>query len=164
GVEVPMLHAICTATVEMTATAIGPATGAHVLGNVFEIRRHHHLATALGPFPGYRSRITGQRRKLPVIAGCVVADETVHGIFCLRWRLVHILPSITHMAGGAAGLIRDRHAAKTVDNLAFAQYLPGFLMVVEPGPVRGLANLLAGFGVTSQARGGDVFGLLERPL
>src|SRR5690554_7493043 len=80
-----------------------------------------------------------------------MTNQAIHGILCLRWRLVHILPAIAHVAGGAAGLVGDRHAAKTVDHLALAQYLPGFLVVVEPGPVGSPPNLLAGLGVTLQA-------------
>src|SRR5690554_3980515 len=132
-----MLHAIGTATVEMTAAAIGPATGAHVLGNALQVWRHHHLATALGPFPGNVGGMPCQGWELPVLTGGVMAHQAIHGIFCLRWRLVHIFPAIAHMTGSAARLIGDRHAAKTVDHLAFAKGLPGFFMLIEPGPVGG---------------------------
>src|SRR5690606_26880910 len=111
-----MLHAICTATVEMTATAIGPATGAHVLGDVLQVWRLNHFAAALGPLPGHIGGVSCQGGELPVLAGGVVAHQTVHGILCLWWRLVHILPSITHMAGGAAGLVGYRHAANAVED------------------------------------------------
>src|SRR5690554_7209754 len=80
-----------------------------------------------------------------------MTNQAIHGILCLRWRLVHILPSITHMAGRAAGLIGYRHAAKAVDHLAFAKGLPGFFVLIEPGPVGSPPNLLAGFGMTFQA-------------
>src|SRR5690554_6282688 len=93
-----------------------------------------------------------------------MTNQAIHGILCLRWRLVHILPSITHMAGCAAGLIGYRHAAKAVDDLAFAKGLPGFFVLVKPGPVGSPPNLLAGFGMALQAGSSHIFGLFERAL
>src|SRR5690554_5758441 len=159
-----MLHAICTATVEMAATAIGPATGAHVLGNALQVWRLNHFAAALGPFPGDCSRVTCQRTKLPVVASRVMTNQALHSTLYPRWLLVPILPSITHMAGCAAGLIGYRHAAKAVDDLAFAKGLPGFCVLVKPGPVGSAPNLLAGFGMAFQAGGGYIFCPFKRAL
>src|SRR5690554_1900871 len=93
-----------------------------------------------------------------------MTNQAIHRILRLRGRLVHILPSITHMAGRAAGLVGYRHAAKAVDHLAFAKGLPGFFVLVKPGPVGSAPNLLAGFGMAFQAGGGYIFCPFKRAL
>lgn len=115
------------------------------------------VAAAFWPFPGNVGGVSGQGGEFPVVAGGVVADQTIHcGV-----RLVHVFPAIANVAGSAAGLVGNRHAAEAVDHLALAQLLAGFRVIVEPGPVAGALDLVSCFGVATQAGFGDFRGVLK---
>ena len=139
-----MLDAVTPAPVEVAGAAIGPFRLPDAL-------RH------LGPIDGLQplehdgaSRITPCRRYL-VVGPCLLMADNAVDILLLGEIEVRVGPIVAGMAHRAHALVAARVGAEIVYKVTLAKRLAGFFILVFPGPMDGLLELMAGLIMTGQA-------------
>ena len=105
-IKIAVLYTISAAAIEMASPTASSRRAAYVVGNLDQI------------YLGVRQASTG--RRLLVLAGCVMADQTVN-IPCVSEVERFIFPAITYVTTGAAWPVGDHVNAVIVDNPDFAQ-------------------------------------------
>jgi hypothetical protein len=163
AVQVSVLHRVATTTVEV-AGATGLAAGlADLLGDRLEIDAADDLARAGGKLGVLGHRMAGETGGLLVLAGGVVAHQTIDVLLGREIEVLVVKP-VADVAA-RTGLVIGRHGgAEIVDHVPLAERLPGAGIHVFPLPVLGLVDLPGGFGVAGQAGLGDLGARLERSL
>ena len=143
-VQVAVLDAVAAAAVEMAGAAIGPLRPPDALRD-------------LGPIDGLQplehdaaGRVALGRRGLVVGAGLLMADKAVD-ILLLGEIEIRVRPVVAGMAHRAHAFVAARVGAEIVDQIALAEGLAGLFVLVLPGPMDGLLELVPGLVMAGQA-------------
>jgi hypothetical protein len=160
GIQVAVLGAVAAAAVEVTAAAAGDVGRADVARDLSQVGRGQFLTVHGGRALQHPAGALG---RLVVGAGGVVADQTVDPSVVGEVER-RVLPAIAGVAGGAARLVGAHVGAEVVQHVPLAELLAGVRVVVVPGPVDRLADLVPGLGVAFQAGFGDLATTVELAL
>ena len=89
------------------------------MGNVRKVHRLPNFTTARGEFLFRVGGMTGTSREFLVLAGRVVANETVH-ILRLGEVKVFVLPPVPGVAAGTTGPVGGERNTEVIDDMLFA--------------------------------------------
>lgn len=157
GIQIPMFDPIAAAAIEVAAPTVFPSWQADALGDLRPLDRllalKHHRAglVALGWW------------RLVIGAGAVMTDQTVDIVLIAEVEAV-VFPAEARVALGAHALVSAGIGAEVVDQITLAEQLPRLFVLVCPGPVNILHELVAGLGMTFQADPGHLRAIAERAL
>ena len=149
-----MFHAITTATIEVAGATGGTLGGRYLLSDFSQVDASDDLARTGWKFGVFGYRVTGKPRWFLVLAGGVMAGQTIHVFFRLEVKSV-VFPAISDVTTVASRFVGLDRGAKVVDDIFLTQQLTGLGVFVLPFPVLGLMNLFGRFGVAAQAGFGD---------
>ncbi len=149
-VQVSVFHSGTTTAIEVAGAAGFVAGLAHVLSDHRKVRRFPDHSVEVRRLIGGVSRCRGE---LLIGAGRVVAGDTVHVLFDREVERV-VRPSVPGVATRTPWFVGLDPDAEVVDLCRLAD---SFAVVVVPGPVGCLLDLLGGLGVARQARGCEIW-------
>ncbi len=161
-VEVAVLDRVAAAAVEVAGAAIAAIGKPHGLGGLEEIDGLEHDAGPGGEFLGRLAEDgqTGASGEFFVNLRIGMADEAVDVVGVGKIEL-GVGIAIADVAGGAAGFVGRQGDAEIVDDVLLAEVLARGRILVGPGPMDGLHDLVRGVAVATKAGCRDLLGLGE---
>ena len=156
--QITVLDVIATATEKVAGTAIVAPRQGHALRDLGQVDcrlvGEHHLAGLIAA--GRRRLVIGTRR--------LVADQAIDVVLVAEVVGPDVGHVVTGVALGAHTLVAAGIGAEVVDQHALAERLAGGGLVVAPGPVLVLHELVPCFGMTTQAGLGHLGAAGKRAL
>ncbi len=152
-----MLDVVAAAAVEVAGAAVGAPGQVDTLGDGGQVDGRlafeHHRA-------GWAALGVG---RLVIGAGGLVADKAVDIALIAEVEGL-VLPAVAGVALRAHALVAARVGAEVIDQVALAELLAGVRVLVRPGPVNVLHEVLASLGMAAETGLGHFRAGRERAL